>query len=119
MPEEAPKTIREAVADSLSNLSERTRAQVIEHFASKEADKQADALVKGLNKLDELTRERYKIKPAYVGYDAEGKGVGEPFFTKEQLESLKKNGEQTDKLTKAIEKADDKNDFGDLYNLTK
>lgn len=112
-------TIREAVAENLKGLSDRTRNQVIEHFAAAEATKQATAIIKGLDKLAELERERYKIKPSYQGFDLEGKGVGEALFTKDQVEQNKKLGEQIEKLTKAINKADDKGDFGDLYNLAK
>lgn len=115
----APVTIREAVAETLGNLSDRTRNQVIEHFAAIEATKQATAIITGLDKLSALENERRRIKPAYAGYDIEGKGVGDTFFTKEQVEQNKKLGEQIEKLTKAITKADEKADFGDLYNLVK
>lgn len=119
MPEAAPKTIREAVAESLGALSERTRAQVVEHFAAAEATKQATAIISGLDKLSALENERRRIKPTYQGFDLEGKGIGEPFFTKEQVDQNKKLGEQIEKLTKAITKADEKADFGDLYNIAK
>lgn len=112
-------TIRTAVRDALAVIGPRTREQVIEVFASREADKQANALVKGLDKLTELERELVKIKPTYAGYNAEGQGVGEPMFTKEQLDQRKKTSEQIEKLKKAINKADDKGDFGDLYNVVK
>jgi hypothetical protein len=118
MPEARP-TIREAVADTLGNLSERTRNQVVEHFAAIEATKQANAIIGGLDKLASLENERRRIKPAYHGYDIEGKGIGEPLFSKEQVEQNKKLGEQIEKLTKAINKADENADFGDLYNLVK
>lgn len=39
-------------------------------------------------------------------------------FSKERIEALKKLDEQITKLTNAINKADEKDDFGDLYNLT-
>lgn len=112
-------TIREAVGEVLGNLSERTRNQVVEHFAAKEATKQATALIAGLDKLSQLEGERRKIKPTYAGFDIDGKGIGEAVFTKEQVEQNKKLGEQIEKLTKAINKADEKADFGDLYNLVK
>ena len=118
MPEER-KTIREAVADTLNALSERTRSQVVEHFASIEATKQATAIINGLDKLASLENERRKIKPSYAGYDLEGAGIGDPVFSKEQVEQNKKLGEQIEKLTKAINKADERDDFGDLYNLVK
>lgn len=112
-------SIREAVIESVSNVGERTRSIVVEHFAQREADKRAAALVKGLDKLSELEKEGYKIKPTYAGYNEAGEGVGEPLFSKEQVEARKKNREQIEKLTNALNAADDKGDFSKLYDLTK
>jgi hypothetical protein len=112
-------TIREAVAESMNSLMGRTREQVVNHFASLEVEKQAKAVISGLEKLTGFENERRRIKPSYQGFDIDGKGVGDPFFSKEQVENNKKLGEQIEKLTKAINKADERNDFGDLYNLTK
>lgn len=111
--------IRAAVAAGVASLGARTRESVVEHFAAAQATKQAEALIKGLEKLTQLERDGYKIKPTFAGYDADGKPVGDAVFTKEQIEERKKNAEQIEKLTKAIAKADDNDDFGDLYNLVK
>lgn len=120
MPETTPvKTIREAVADGLNNLTGRTREAVVEHFAKLEADKRAAAIITGLNKLDDLENQLRRIKPAPQGFDENGEPVGAAVFSKEQVEQRKKLTEQVEKLTKALDKADDKADFGDLYNLTK
>lgn len=120
MPEAlARPSIREAVAETLGTLSERTRAAVVEHFAAAEAGKQADAIIVGLGKLAALEKERVRIKPSPAGFDLDGKPVGEPVFTKEQVEQAKKLNEQIEKLMRAINKADENADFGDLYNLTK
>lgn len=110
-------TIREAIADSLGQLGGRTRSQVIEHFAGIEASKQATALIKGLDRFQELDRELSKIRPQNKSFDAAGNPLDEPSFTKEQIDQRKKLTDQIDKLERAINKADDNNDFGDLYNL--
>lgn len=112
-------TIREAVAERLNNLSERTRADVVEHFASELAKKQASALITGLNKLSELEKELQKIKPQNTAFNIVGEPIGEPTFTKVQIDERKKLTDQGSKLLNAINKADVDNDFGDLYNLTK
>lgn len=112
-------TIRAAVLETVKNVGPRTRNAVVEHFAQREADKQAQALIKGLDKLTELERDLSKVRPQHTMFDETGSGVGNPTFTKEQVEQRKKFSEQIEKLTKAINKADDNNDFGDLYNLTK
>lgn len=112
-------TIRSQVRERLASVGDRTREQVIEHFAQQEADKQARAIISGLDKLDGLERDLRKVKPQVTGFDADGAPVGEPTFTKEQVEERKKLGQQIEKLTNAINKADDRGDFGDLYNLAK
>jgi len=112
-------TIREAVAEKLGNLSDRTRLQVVEHFAAIEATKQANALIAGLDKLAGLEKDRQRIKPGYSGFDIDGKGIGDQVYSKDQVDQIKKIGEQIEKLTKAINKADNDSDFGDLYNLVK
>lgn len=113
-------TLRDSVRDNLiATLPERTRGLVVEHYAAAEADKQAKALIAGLDKLSLLERELNKInRPDNVGYDADGKPVSES-FTKGRLDEIKKAKEQIEKLVKAINKADDKGDFGDLYNASK
>lgn len=115
----AELTIRSQVRERLASVGDRTREAVIEHFAQQEADKQAQAIIKGLDKLDGLERDLRKIRPQVSGFDAEGQPVGQPTFTKEQVEERKKLTEQIRKLTNAINKADDKGDFGDLYNGVK
>lgn len=112
-------SIREAVAERLGDLSGRTREQVVEHFAAIEAGKQAQSIIAGLDKLAALENERRRIKPAYAGFDLEGKGIGDAVFTQEQVKQNKELGEKIEKLERAINKADEKADFGDLYNLTK
>jgi predicted transcriptional regulator len=120
MPDEVARpSIREAVAEQLGNLSDRTRAAVVEHFAAEQATKQANAIVAGLSKLAELEKERVRIKPTAAGFNAGGEQIGEAMFSKEQIDQMKKLDEQLEKWSKAINKADDKGDFGDLYNLTK
>lgn len=112
--------IREAVANHLTaHLSGRTREAVIEHFAKKEADKQANAMISAINQLSTLQHELNRIRPQHTAFDVDGNPVGEPTYTKEQVESRKKLRDQIDKLERALNKADDNGDFGDLYNLTK
>lgn len=112
-------SIREAVATALSDLGDNTRARVVEHFANLEAQKRADALVAGLNKLTELEREQKKLsKPDVVTYNEDGTEASGN-YSKERIDARRKLTEQIEKLTKAMDKADDQSDFGDLYNLTK
>lgn len=121
LPTEAPApvaTISEAIAARLSGVAPLTREKVIDHFAQKLATKQADALIVGLDKLDGLNKENYKLKADQIVYNAGGTPISEG-FSKARLDERKKLGEQIEKLSKAIDKADAKGDFADLYNLTK
>lgn len=112
-------SIREAVVVGMSGLGDRSRGLVIEHYAKQEADKQSVALIAGLDKLKTLELDLRKVKPQYAGFNEAGEGVGEAVFSKDQIEQRKKLTEQIEKLTKAINKADDAGDFGDLYNVSK
>ncbi len=113
-------TIREAVAEGLTNLAGRTRESVIEHFAAAKAEKQAQALIKGLDKLSGFERELQKInRPDIITYDGDGQPLGTGAYSKERIEERKKLNEQIEKLTNAINKADDSNDFDKLFDLTK
>lgn len=111
-------TISEAIAARLSGVAPLTRDKVIDHFAQKLATKQADALIAGLDKLDALQKDFYKLKADQIVYNEGGTAISEG-FTKGRLDERKKLIEQIDKLTRAIDKADVKGDFGDLYGLTK
>ena len=59
MADEARPSIREAVAASLSNLSDRTRSQGV-----------LMAVWKAKEVVDQLENERRRIKPNYQGFDA-------------------------------------------------
>lgn len=112
-------SIREAVAESVSNVGERTRNQVVEAFAQREADKRATALVKALDKLTELEREGYKLKkPDLVTFNEDG-SPKDSAYSHERVKAIKEHGEKLEKLTNAINAADDKGDFSKLYDLVK
>lgn len=113
-------SIRDAVRTNLTEtLPTRTRGFVVEHFAKLEAEKQGTALIKGLDKLSNLERDLNKInRPDIKTFNEDGSEASAS-WSKDRLEERKKLTEQIEKLTKAIDKADDKGDFADLYNLTK
>lgn len=112
-------SIREAVAESVSNVGERTRNQVVEAFAQREADKRATALVKALDKLTELEREGYKLKkPDIVSFNEDG-SPKDSAYSHERVKAIKEHGEKLEKLANAINQADDKGDFSKLYDLVK
>lgn len=110
--------IREKVGEQIAALSPAVEAKVVEHFVEKEAARRADAIIKGIDKLDELTRERRKTgKGDLVSYNSDG-SVATQTYSKERLDANKKADEQIAKLTKAINKALE-GDVSDLFSLTK
>jgi len=112
-------SIREAVVESVSNVGDRTRSLVVEHFAQREADKRAAALIKGLDKLSELEKEGYKLaKPDIQTFNDDG-SVKDASFSGERIKARKEHAEKLEKLTNALNAADDKVDFSKLYDLTK
>lgn len=111
-------TISAAIAARLADVAPLTRSKVVEHFAQKMATKQADALIAGIDKLDGLQKDLLKNKPDNVLFNEGGTQVSAS-YTKPKLEERNKLIEQIAKLEKAIDKADSKEDFGDLYNLIK
>lgn len=111
-------TIREKVGERIAALSPAVEAKVIEHFVQKEADRRADAIIKGIDKLTDLTRERRKTeKGDIISYNSDG-SVATQTYSKDRLEANKKADEQIQKLAKAIDKALE-GDASDLFNLTK
>ena len=113
-------TIREAVKANLTEtLPGRTRELVIEHFAKQEAEEQGTALIKGLDKLSSLERDLNQINRPDVKTFNEDGSEASATWSKDRLDERKKLSEQIEKLSKAIDKPDDKGDFADLYNLTK
>lgn len=111
--------IRAAVAASVANVGDRTRASVIEHFAQAQADKQATALIKGLDKLAELEREGYKLKKPDIQTFNEDGTPKDSAYSQDRVKAIKEHGEKLEKLTNAINAADDKGDFSKLFDLVK
>lgn len=112
---ETRPTIRDSVRESLKSLGPKTREMVIDHYANLEADKQATALIKTIDKLSEAEKTMQRMRPDLETYGDDGK-VQSSGWSKAKLEERTKLQEKIDKLTKAINKADD-GDFGDLYNV--
>ncbi len=92
--------------------------KVVDFFVKKEVDRRVTALTTAVTELEKLEKEALKVKPDQQSFDADGKVVAET-FSKAKFEEKKKAGEKIAKLRKAIEKALNDNDFGDLFNQSK
>ena len=68
-----------------------------------------------MDALGKLEGEMNKVRPDKT-FDSKGEVISE-FFTKVKLEEKNKLQQKIDRHTKAITKALEKGDFGDVYNL--
>lgn len=102
---------------------ERVKEAIIKRLEEEEFKKRVEAVTEVLSRISTNEKDRRKIKPTYAGWGVDQttgaqKPVGEPIYTKEQSESLKKLIEDYNKLTKAIELAIYENKFDKVYELT-
>ena len=111
-------SIAEKVAEQISGLGPSVEADVIEALVERESKRRSTALVDGIDKLAKLENELKRLKPDIVQYDEKGQIVSST-FSKARYDEMKKANEQIEKLTKAINKALEKEDFSDLYNMFK
>ena len=107
--------VKEAVADRIANASQEIADAIIEHLAKETIDKRVNIAVQAFAELDKLNKEIRKIKPDVITYGAGGDM--HQAYSKTAHENLKKNMERVEKITKALEKALDKNDWGDLPGI--
>ena len=109
-------TIRERVATEISTLAPRLETELVDALVEREVEKRTKALVQVIDKLTKEEADLKKLGADNVSYDDAGKKVSESFSKKRIDERGKANG-RIQKLTNAINKALDKNDYSDLYNF--
>lgn len=112
----ASQTIGQKVAETISQAGPAVLAKVIDRLAAIEIDKRVSALENAVNAAVTTKRELQKIKPDNVQYDITGKAVVET-YTKAKIEEKQKLEQKLAKIEKAVDKAINKGDFGDLFNL--
>lgn len=111
------RALHEQVKIGLIGSNTVVRDKIVMSLVEAEVQRRVTATTTILERIDSLTSEARKIKPSFTGYGADGKPVGEPIFTKDQAESLKKNREQAEKLEGAIAKALNDSDFSKVFEL--
>lgn len=111
------ENIIETVANAIKNGNETVQTNVINSLVNKELDRRADAIVKGLDSFNKLNLEIKKVKPDVVAFDADGKQIGEGTYTKAAADKLKQSKEKAGKIERALNKALENGDYGDLFNL--
>lgn len=111
------RSIRDMVKERLSSASDAVKAAIVDSFVKDETERRVKATTTVLEKLEAAELEIRKIKPQYAGFSADGQPVGEPFYSKEQAENLKKANEMVGKLNTALENALNKGDFQKVFEL--
>lgn len=110
------KTVRQAVTEQIAQAVPAVQDRVVQHFVEKEVARRADIITRGLDKHQELQRERAKTnKPDAVTYNADG-SVASEGYTKDRIEANKKADEKLAKYERALDKAIE-GDVSDLSQL--
>ena len=109
-PEVKQTKIGEFLKDVKTTISVRTDTildRAKDALVEKELSERKDLFLTGISKLQDLQRDAHKLKPDVDTdkFDAEGKMVGVPSFSKAKLEEIKKHKEQVAKVENAIDKA--------------
>ena len=104
------------VTEALGAAHPRIEAQVVEAFVKREVDKRADALVKVMDLLTATKRELNKCGPDNVAYDHTGAKTHES-YSKKRIDEMDKLRKKIGKIEKALNKALENSDYGELYNF--
>jgi hypothetical protein len=114
--ESLTKTLNTSVAARIAACAPDVTKRLEDLLVEKEVSRRTEIIGQGLAKLDQSTRERYKLaKPSTTSYNLDGTIAGTA-YTKEAVEALKKHDETHAKLERAVEKAL-KGDLKDLCGL--
>lgn len=103
------------VAEQIALLGPSIEDKVTDVLVEREKEKRANALVKVIDFYAQVEKELKKIKPD-LSYMTEDNKVT-PMFSKTRLEELNKAKQKVERHARAIEKALDKKDFSDVYNI--
>lgn len=109
--------LRTKVATEITNSLGRVEQDVIDALVERDIKRKAESLVKCIDKLTEAEKEMQKLGADNITFDADGKKIGES-FSKKRIEERNKTKGRIQKISGAINKALEKGDFGDVYNLS-
>lgn len=101
-----------------TNAPQQVEDKIIAALVDREVNRRSDALTKAIDNLSKMEGERKRIKPDNVSYNEDGT-VKDQSYSKAKTEEIKKLDQKIDKHTKAITKALENQDYGDVYNLGK
>lgn len=102
--------------DLAENGGDKVREMVSNMRVEREIKKRAEAIDKVMGLLDQEEKNMKKLGPDSKQYDVTGKEVVAN-YTKKQLDERGKVQKRLDKLINAINKALEKDDYQDVYQL--
>lgn len=111
------REVREAVKEILQESKSVVRTNIVNAYVKEEVDRRTAAVAAVLKKLEEAEREKQKIRPTHLGKSLDGKPVGEPAYTDEQVKSNKELTEKIDKFENALKKALNDGDFTKVFEV--
>lgn len=114
---EYPTSVHAKTAELIRDLNPAVEQQVIDTLVNVEKNRRASAIVQVLDMASRLENDLNRIRPTHNHFDIDGKGIGEPGFTKDQFEKRKSLKEKIQKRFNAVNKALEKGDYSDVYNL--
>ncbi len=112
------QNITTKVAEKLAAISPAVSEKVIDHLVTKELNRRSEAVIGALADLDKMSNELKKLKPDVVAYAEDG-SVASSNWSKPKLDEKNKATQKIAKLTAAVDKALNSNDYGDLFNIAK
>lgn len=107
------QSILEKVAEKITNSCPTITEKVIEILVDKELEKRTKVIITLIDKLEEVQKNGYKIKPI-ISYNEDG-SVATTTWTKELLKEKNDNTEKINKLQDTINKALE-GDFSKAFN---
>jgi hypothetical protein len=105
VPATPAQALKLSVTEALAAGGPAVRERVKTHLVEDELKRRTNLVLQGLTKREEQQREINKIKPKPPGYTATGAAVGEPSFSKEQVDQLKKLTGKLQKIDGALNAA--------------
>ncbi len=108
-------SVQVKVATQVAKLGPSIEDKVVDVLVTRERDKRSEALVKVLDLHTQAEKDLKKIQPD-LSYMDDKENVTK-MYSKGQLENLNKAKKKVENITSAINKALEKKDFGNVYNL--
>lgn len=105
------------MAESVAKVNSRVSDRAVEIASEKLLETRALIIVQVIEKIDELRHSLDKIRSKHTRFDKDGKGVGEPDFSKEDIEKRRATLSKIDKYENAVNKAIDKGDYFDVNTI--